>query len=63
MLVVQKPYNHLLNIEKKYYGIKIIEWKAQKGAEPNDRKYDRKFEEKVKRISPEELNELLYGEA
>jgi hypothetical protein len=36
--------------------------KAQKGVEPNDRRYDRKFEKKVKRMSPEELSDLLYGE-
>lgn len=30
--------------------------------DPNDRRYDRKIEEKIKHISPEELNELLYGE-
>ncbi len=28
----------------------------------NDRQYDRKFEEQVKRMNPWELNELLYGE-
>lgn len=36
--------------------------KAQKGVEPNDRRYDRKFEQKIKRMPPEELNDLLYGE-
>jgi len=36
--------------------------KAQKGVEPNDRKYDKKFEKIVKRMKPEELSELLHGE-
>jgi len=33
--------------------------KAQKGEEPNDRNYDRKLEERIKRMSPEELDALL----
>ena len=35
--------------------------KSQKGVEPNDRKYDRKFEQKLKKMDPVELSELLYG--
>jgi hypothetical protein len=30
--------------------------------DPNDRTYDRKVEEQIKRIRPEELNRLLYGQ-
>lgn len=30
--------------------------------EPNDRSYDIKFEKKIKKLSPEEFNELLHGE-
>jgi hypothetical protein len=30
--------------------------------EPNDRKYDRKLEDAVKRMDPEELEALLRGE-
>jgi len=33
--------------------------KAQKGKEPNDRKYDRKVELTLKRMKPEQLDELL----
>jgi hypothetical protein len=33
--------------------------KAQKGVEPNDRRYDRKIEERVRRMSPEQLDALL----
>jgi len=33
--------------------------KAQKRQEPNDRDYDRKLEERVKRMAPEELDALL----
>jgi len=33
--------------------------KAQKGVEPNDRRYDQKIAERVRRMSPEELDSLL----
>lgn len=33
--------------------------KAQKGIEPNDRHYDRRFEKAVKRMKPDELDQLL----
>jgi hypothetical protein len=33
----------------------------QKRGEPNDRGYDRKLEAKVKRMRPEDLDELLNG--
>jgi hypothetical protein len=37
--------------------------KAQGGTtEPNDRHYSRKFERKLKRMKPEELDELLHGD-
>jgi hypothetical protein len=36
--------------------------KAQKGVEPNDRQYDRKIEELMKHLSPEELSELISGD-
>jgi len=37
--------------------------KSQGGKqEPNDRQYSRKFERKLKRMKPEELDELLHGE-
>jgi hypothetical protein len=36
--------------------------KAHKGHDPNDRSYDPKLEQKMKRMAPEELSELLYGE-
>ena len=36
--------------------------KAQRGQEPNDRGYSRKIEAKIKRMRPEELDELLHGE-
>ncbi|WP_250461286.1 hypothetical protein [Microbulbifer litoralis] len=35
--------------------------KAYPGWDPNDRSYDRKLEEKIKHMNPEELSELLYG--
>jgi len=37
--------------------------KAQGGMnEPNDRQYSRKLERKLKRLKPEELDELLHDE-
>jgi ribosomal protein S18 len=33
--------------------------KAQKGIEPNDRRYDRKVERAVKRMKPDQLDKLL----
>ncbi|HUL04480.1 MAG TPA: hypothetical protein VLV16_14765 [Gemmatimonadales bacterium] len=36
--------------------------KAQKNADPNDRRYDRKVEAIVKRLRPEDLDALLDGE-
>lgn len=36
--------------------------KAQKGVEPNDRRYSGELEEFVKHLPPEELSELLNGE-
>lgn len=36
--------------------------KAQRHAEPNDRNYDRKLEDRLKRLPPEELSDLMSGE-
>jgi hypothetical protein len=37
--------------------------KSQGGmTEPNDRQYSRKLERKLKRMKPEDLDELLHGE-
>lgn len=33
--------------------------RAQKGFDPNDRGYDRKIEDKMKRLKPEDLSHLL----
>jgi hypothetical protein len=35
----------------------------RKHGEPNDRVYDRKLESKVKRMRPEDLDELLNGQS
>lgn len=37
--------------------------KAQRGVEPNDRRYSRKTEEVMKRMRPEELSALLNADA
>lgn len=36
--------------------------KAQRGQEPNDRAYSRSIEGKLKRMKPEDFDELLNGE-
>ncbi len=36
--------------------------KAQRGVEPNDRRYDRGLESAVKRMPPTELDRLLRGD-
>jgi hypothetical protein len=36
--------------------------KAQKPWDPNDRSYDRKLEEKMKRLSLEDLSDMLSGD-
>lgn len=36
--------------------------KKRPGWDPNDRNYDRKIEEKLKKMDPEELDELLHGD-
>ena len=42
--------------------VKSYTRQAQRGVEPNDRKYDRDVERHLKNLSAEELNELLYDE-
>ncbi len=37
--------------------------KAQKGCEPNDRRYDPAIEYELRRLKPEELDRLINGEA
>jgi len=36
--------------------------KAQKGFDPNDRSYDRKIEALIKRMKPEELDDIMRRE-
>ena len=36
--------------------------KPKNGGDPNDRNYNRKIEEKIKRMKPEEIAELLKDE-
>ena len=35
--------------------------KAQKGVEPNDRKFDRELDEKLSRMRPEDVDALFRG--
>ena len=36
--------------------------KAQKGKEPNDRRYDRAIEGRIKRLKPADLDVLINGD-
>ena len=36
--------------------------RKQKGQEPNDRVHDRRLEQKLKRLAPEEVDALFRGE-
>lgn len=36
--------------------------KAQRGVEPNDRRYDRDMENKIKSMAPEDISKLMQGE-
>ena len=36
--------------------------KAHAGMDPNDRRYDREIEKKIKKMDPEELSRLMYGD-
>ena len=48
-------------IKDEYYAFakRYARKKSKNGGDPNDRNYDRKLEEKLKRIKPEELVEIL----
>ncbi len=37
--------------------------KKQKNWDPNDRTYDRRMEERIKHMDPEELDRLMRGES
>lgn len=36
--------------------------KAQRGQEPNDRHYDRRVEDQIRRMRPEDLDRLIRGD-
>ena len=42
--------------------LRLYQKRAQKGAEPNDRRYDPAVEQIVQRLKPEDLEVLLNGE-
>ena len=35
---------------------------SQRGWDPNDRTYDRKLEQRIQRMDPEDLDQLMRGE-
>jgi hypothetical protein len=41
--------------------MKLYRRKKVRGLDPNDRQYDRKVEQLIKRMSPAELDRLLHG--
>ncbi len=47
---------------KRDYGLfikKIARKKSKNGYDPNDRSYDRRIEERLKRMKPEDINALI----
>lgn len=50
---------HALRVAEIAQFIRQVGRKSQKGAEPNDRRHDRKLEEMVRRLNPEELDRML----
>ena len=36
--------------------------KSQPGIEPNDRRYDRRIEKRLKRLPPEEFDRIMHGD-
>ena len=42
--------------------LRLYQRKAQKGVEPNDRRYDHDVERILQRLKPEDLDTLLNGE-
>lgn len=41
--------------------MRLYQRKAQRGVEPNDRRYDRKVENEIKRMDPVKLDQLIKG--
>ena len=50
---------HALKVADLGVFVKNYGRQAQRGAEPNDRSYDRKLERRVKRMKPTQLDALL----
>lgn len=42
--------------------VRQIGRQAQKGIEPNDRRYDREFDQKARRMDPVHFNALINGD-
>ena len=51
-----------IKAEYELFAKKYARKKSRNGGDPNDRQYDRKLEEKIKRMKPEDLAELLQRE-
>ena len=46
-------------VDKTAEYLRVVGRKAQKGQEPNDRGVDHEFEQKLKRMSPEQVDALF----
>ena len=58
------PRNKKKDISKEFGTfLRLYGRKAQKGCEPNDRRYDVAIERELRRLKPEELNRLINGDA
>ena len=51
-----------IKAEYDLFAKKYARKKSRNGGDPNDRHYDRKLEEKIKRMKPEDLAEILNHE-
>ena len=56
MALSHKP--HLLAEEPEHF-VRQYARKAQRGTEPNDRRYSRKVEKVMRQLRPEDLSEIL----
>lgn len=55
--------NRIKNLESEIGTfIQQYKMKAHAGMDPNDRRYDRKIEKKIKKMDPEEFSRLMYGD-
>ena len=59
--VLQTKRDRLLEAELSLFVRQYGRKRSKGGGDPNDRRYDRRLERKIKRMDPWELSELLNG--